>query len=174
MLDFPAVGAAFCVGPGVQLGELGGEVRLEVAPALHGTGTVGRPGLVVDADQPGDGQERLSGDPGSQQVRSHGPGLLALSPSPEMLADIAVETAGGPGVRRKGWQRGGRIRAREVDAVVAQEDPAAVGRVGVADEIGRRGRRDLHTPAQVGIPCRQALPEDGRLRQIDRQQVDVR
>jgi hypothetical protein len=29
-------------------------------------------------------------------------------------------------------------------SAMAQEDPAAVGRVGVADEIGRRGRRDLH------------------------------
>ena len=37
------------------LAELGGEVRLEVTPALHSTGTVGRPGVVVDADQPGDG-----------------------------------------------------------------------------------------------------------------------
>ena len=91
-----------------------------------------------------------------------------------MLAQVAVETASSPGVRGKCGLRGGWIWTREVDAVVAEEDPAAVCRVGVAGEVCTSGRSDLHTPASAGIPCRQALPENGRLRQIDRQQVDVR
>ena len=91
-----------------------------------------------------------------------------------MLPEVAVETASSPDVRRKGRQRGGRIWAREVDAVVAEEDPAAVCRVGVAGEVCSRGRSDLHTPASIGIPCREALPENGRLRKTDRQQVHIR
>jgi hypothetical protein len=53
--DFLAVGVALCLGPRVQPAELGGEVGLEITSALHSTCTVGRPGAVVDADQPGDG-----------------------------------------------------------------------------------------------------------------------
>ena len=82
-----------------------------------------------------------------------------------MLAEVAVETAGGPGVRGKGRQRGGWAQAREMDAVMAQEDPAAVGHVGVAGQVRTGGRGDLHTPASAGVPCRQALPENGRLRE---------
>src|SRR6266567_151714 len=124
--------------------------------------------MVVDADQPGDGQERLTGDPDTKQVRGHRPGLQPPPPSPKMLADVAVETASSPGVRGKRRQHGGWIRARQVDAVVAQEDPKAVCSVGVADEVCRRGRSDLHTPASAGIPCREALPKNGRARETDR------
>ena len=171
---FLAVGLALSLGPGVQLTELGGEAGLELTPALHSTWTVGRPGVVVDADQPADGQERLTGDPDTNHIRSHRPGLQPLPPSPKMLPEVAVETASSPGVRGKGRQRGRWIWAREVDAVVAEEDPTAVCRVGVADEVCTSGRSDLHTPAFAGIPCREALPENGRLREIDRQQVDIR
>jgi hypothetical protein len=34
-------------------------------------------------------------------------------------------------------------------------------------------RGDLHSPAYAGIPRRQTLPETGRVRKVDRQQVDV-
>ena len=64
------------------------------------SGTVGRPGVAVDADQPGNGQERLTGDPDTKQVRSH-PGPQPLPPSPKMLAEVAVETASSPSVRGK-------------------------------------------------------------------------
>jgi hypothetical protein len=57
---------------------------------------------------------------------------------------------------------------------MAEEDPAPVSRVGVAGEVCTSGRTDLHTPASVGVPGRQALPENGRLRDIDRQQADIR
>jgi hypothetical protein len=91
-----------------------------------------------------------------------------------MLAKIAVETERSPGIGRKCGERGGWIRAREVDAVVAQEHPAAVCRVGVAGQVRSRDRGDFHTPAEAGLPCREALPDNGRVLQTDRQQVDVR
>jgi hypothetical protein len=90
-----------------------------------------------------------------------------------MLADVTVETARRPGIRRKGWQRGGWIRARQMDAIVAKEHAEPVGRVGVTGEVRRGGRDDFHAPAQSRVPRRQALPERGRLREADRQQVDV-
>src|SRR6266702_7362091 len=117
--------------------------------------------MVVDADQPGHGQQRLTGDPDTQQICSRRPGRQLLTPAPEMLAEVAVETARSPGIRRKRGQRGGWIRAREIDAVVAQEDPEAVRSVGVADQISSRGRREFHTPGDAGVPRREALPENG-------------
>jgi len=130
--------------------------------------------MVVDADQPGHGQQRLTGDPDTQQIRSHRPGRQLLAPAPEMLAEVAVETARSPGIRRKRGQRGGWIRAREIDAVVAQEDPVAKCRVGVTGEVRSRGRGDFRTPADACVLCREALPENGRVRETDRQQVDIR
>jgi hypothetical protein len=91
-----------------------------------------------------------------------------------MLAEVAVETASSPGLRGKCRQRGGWIWAREVDAVVAKEDPIAVSSLGVAGEVRTSGRSDLYTPASAGMPCREALPKNGGLRQIDRQQAGVR
>jgi len=105
--DFLEVGVALCRGPGVQPAELGGEAGLEVTPALRSTCPVGRPGVVADADQPGDGQERLTGDPDTKQVRGYRRGLQPLPPSPKVLAEVAVETAGRPGVRGKCRQRRG-------------------------------------------------------------------
>ena len=55
--------------------------------------------MVVDADQPGHGQQRLTGDPDTQQIRSHRPGRQLVTPAPEMLAEVAVETARSPGIR---------------------------------------------------------------------------
>jgi hypothetical protein len=102
--------------------------------------------------------------PGDRALR-HQPGPLAglqpLPPSPKMLAEVAVETASSPGVRGKCGQRGGWIWTREVDAVVAEEDPIAVSSVGVAGEVRTSGRSDLCTPASAGIPCREALPDGG-------------
>ena len=118
----------------------------------------------MDADQSGHGEERLAGDPDTQRARGHRPGLHLLPPSPKMLAKIAVETARSPGVGRKCGERDGWIRAREMDAVVAKEDPVAVCRVGVTGQVRYRGRGDFHTPADTGVPCREALPENGRVR----------
>jgi hypothetical protein len=130
--------------------------------------------MVANADQSGHGQERLTGDPDTKQVRLHRARLQLLPPPPKMLAEVAVEPASSPGVRGKRRQRGRWIRTREMDAIVAQEDPEAVCTGGVADKVCTSGRSDLHTPAPVGIPCRKALAQDSRLRKIDRQQVDVR
>jgi hypothetical protein len=63
-----------------------------------------------------------------------------------MQGDIAVEPPGGPGIRRVSRERYGRVRPGQVDAVVAQEDPEAVGGVGIADQVRGRGRGDLSTP----------------------------
>ena len=57
---------------------------------------------------------------------------------------------------------------------MAQEDPEAVGDVGIADQVRGRGGSDFHAPAQAGVPGRQALPDNGCVREVDRKQVDVR
>jgi hypothetical protein len=48
---------------------------------------------------------------------------------------------------------------------VAQEDPEAVGGVGIAGQVCGRGRGDFHAPAQAGVPGRQALPDNGCVRE---------
>src|SRR5208282_821454 len=102
---------------------------------------------VVHADQSGNGQEGLAGYPDANLVRSCRPRVQRLPPSPVMPAEVTVETAGSPGIGRKRRQRGGWIRACEVNAVVAEEDPVAVCRIGVASQVRRRGSGDLHAPA---------------------------
>ena len=52
-------------------------------------------------------------------------------------------------------------------ATAGNADREAVGSIGITDEVRGRGRSDLHTPAQVGVPCREALPDNGRIREID-------
>jgi hypothetical protein len=128
----------------------------------------------VHADQPGNGQQRLTGYPGAEQFRRHRPGFQLLPPAPKVLADVAVEPTRRPRVGGKSRQRGRRIGAGQVDAVVAEKDPEPVRGVAVAGQIrgGRRG--DLHTPASIRVPCRKLPPEHPRVRQVDRQQVDVR
>jgi hypothetical protein len=70
--------------PAAQPDRVGGEARLELTPAPDSTYTVGRPGMIVDADQPGKSQKRLTGSSDTQQARSHRPGLQRLPPSPKM------------------------------------------------------------------------------------------
>jgi hypothetical protein len=173
-LDVLACGTALSFGTGMQLAQLGGEAGLEFTPAPGSTRTVGRPGVVVDADQPGNGQECLTGGPDTKQVRSHRQGVQALPPLPKILAEVAVEPASSPGVGRKCRQPRGEVGAGEVDAVMTKEDPVTVGSVAIAGEVCSRGRDDFYAPAPIGVPCGQAPPNDGRLRQTDRQQVDVR
>jgi hypothetical protein len=173
-LDVLAGGMTLSFGPGVQLAQLGGQAGLELTPAPDSTRTAGRPGVVVDADQPGNGQQCLTGGPDTKQVRSHRPGVQALPPLPKMLAEVAVEPASSPGVSRECRQPHRGIGAREVDAVMTKEDPVTIGSVAIAGEVCSRGRDDFHAPASIGVPCGQALPNDGRLRQTDRQQIDVR
>ena len=110
--------------------------------AARGARTVGRPGPVADAGQPGNGQQRLAGGPDPEQVFGRSPGLQRLPPPLVMQGDIAVESPGGPGIRRKCREGGAWVRPGQVHAVVAQEDPEAVGGVGVADQVRGRGGGD--------------------------------
>lgn len=55
---------------------------------------------VMDADEPGKGQQCLTGDPDTKQIGSHRPGLQRLPPLLMMLAEVAVETASSPGIGR--------------------------------------------------------------------------
>src|SRR6202012_5225303 len=60
--DLIACGPALRRGPGEQLAQGDGEGGLELTPAPRGPGPVGRPRAVVDADKPGGGEQRLTGD----------------------------------------------------------------------------------------------------------------
>ena len=155
----------------MQQAQPDGKTRLKLAPAPDRACPVGRPGMVVDADQPRHGQQRLTGGPDTQQVRRHRPGRQLLTPAPQVPAEVAVEPARSPGIRGKRGQRGGWIRAREMDAVMAEEDPQAVPGIGLVGQIRSRGRREFHTPADAGVPRGKALSENGSVRQSDRQQV---
>ena len=47
--------------------------------------------------RPGDGQQRLTTGLDTEQVRGHYPGLRSLPASPQMLTEVAVETASSSG-----------------------------------------------------------------------------
>lgn len=167
-LDFLGGRVAFRRCPGEQCPQRGGEVWLDFSPAAGGPRSVGRPGLVADADQPGNGKQCLAGGPDPEQVFASRPGLQRLPPPLVMQGDIAVESPGGPGIRRE-WREGGaRVRPGQVHAVVAQEDPEAVGGVGIAGQVRGRGGGDLHAPGQFRVTGRQDPAETRRIRRAHR------
>jgi hypothetical protein len=127
----------------------------------------------VDADQSGKEQERFAGGPDTKNFGSYRPGFPFASPVAKVLTEVAIEAASSAGVGTKCRKRGGWVWTREVDAVVAKEDPVTVCRVAVAGEVCGCRRNDFHTPASVGVPCREPLLNDGRVWQTDREQVDV-
>jgi hypothetical protein len=127
----------------------------------------------VDADQSGKGQERLPGGPDTKRFGRYRPGSQFASPVAKVLTEVAIEAASSAGVGMKCRKRGGWVWTREVDAVVAKENPVTICRVAVAGEVCGCRRNDFHTPASVGVLGRESLLNDGRVWQTDREQVDV-
>lgn len=119
-------------------------IGLEFSPALRCASTVCGPGMVADADETGYGKKCLAGNSRAEYGGNEGAGVQPVPPPTVVLGDVAVESAGGPDIGRKARQAGGRVEAREMEAVVPQEDPEAISGIGVTVEIGRRGRRDLY------------------------------
>jgi hypothetical protein len=128
----------------------------------------------MDADESGKGQERFAGGPDTKHIGSYRPGLQFVSPAAKMLAEVAIEAASSAGIGTKCRKRRGWVWTREVDAVVAKEDPVTVGLVAVAGEVSGCRRDDFYRPASVGVPCRELLLNGRRVWHTDRQQVDVR
>jgi hypothetical protein len=57
---------------------------------------------------------------------------------------------------------------------MAQEDPVSIGNVRIAIEVGSLGSSDLDPPTQVDIVGGRAPPDNGCVREADRQQVNIR
>lgn len=161
------------VRPRLQEGERDSEMRFDLTPTLRRSHPVGRPRLVVDAHQPGSGQQRLARRAHTQFCGRPAPRCELLSPPLQVTIEVAVETASGTRVRRKRREPGGWIRPDKVDAVVTEEHLVPVRRVRVAVVVGRSGVGDLDASTPVGIGGRQASRQRVRAAQVDAQQVDV-
>ena len=135
------------VAPGHQLRQRRFPRRLDLAPPLGSRLAIGGPCVVVDADQPGDGEEGLAGD-SPPQGSGNAAAVQVGPPTLGVDVDVAVETSCGVLI---GWKvRQARVTrwTAQMNAVVAQEQPAAVRRVAASDEVGCLCDGDVDRSAQ--------------------------
>jgi RNA polymerase sigma factor (sigma-70 family) len=103
-------GQRLAVAPGQEVRQGGSELRVDVGPAVGGERPVGRPGRIVNADQAGHRQQRLSRQL-SAQLLSLIPCGERVPPAGGVQRDVAVEAACGPGVSGEPGQATSVVRA---------------------------------------------------------------